>query len=429
MIQFASKFIVSVIFALILVAFFAPTALLVHDFQPQQTWLTFLATDSHLFFYFPTFGLIALVAFFLPALIAFDFYWQHTKLGKARALFIIALAFAASGLSATAILSTANKPAWEIVPAAFYADRGEPSGCAQSGTCERLPVLDAYTNLRKVGQDRGNLKPFVRICSVDTWIDRRIQIGPERLCIASNMATREPKLASDQACCAAQARLVYAINTARANPETGGLAKFSGTPLRILQRRDHTPNRSLTADVHALALPFKLFFFFALLLVSAVISINFKKIKQHYDTHMGGIELGLLIGTPAVLFFPLMSQAFLFGNEALFGDIGHGFFSRLVPWISFAFGLWTMLILLFFYRGRSKQSEIAAKIIGASVGVITLIKYEAIIALLMKIIGVGADWTVLAAVALLSIMVTIFAAWKIATATSTEDLPDTKPVT
>lgn len=418
--RLAPKIIVTLFFVLIAAAFFAPTLFLYQEFQASDAWLTFLATDSHLFFYFPTFGLIALVAFFLPTLVALDFYWQHSRLGKTRVAIMVALAFAVSGLAAMAILSATNKPAWEIVPATLYDDKGEPADCATSGTCQRLSILDAYTNLRTVGQDRGNLKPFVRHCAVDRWIDERVQVGPNRLCIASTIAKTEPDLTSDQSCCAAQASLVKAINVARATPDETPLQHYLGTPLRFLQFQSADPKRSLTADVHAAALPFKLFFFIVLFLTSIAITLNFSKITTHYKNQLTGIELGLLVGTPAVLFFPLMSQAFLFGNEALFGDIGHGIFSRLVPWLSLAFGLWTMLILLFFYRGKNKESEMAAKIIGACVGAITLIKYDAIIALLMKFLGVGAHWTVLLTVAVLSVVVTIFAGWKIFVSSDTQ---------
>lgn len=417
----APKIIVSLFFVLIAIAFLAPTLALHQEFQAQDAWLTFLATDSHLFLYFPTLGFIALAAFFLPTLVALDFYWQYSKLGKTRVALTMAAAFVISGFAAIAILSAENKPAWEITPATLYNDEAKPAGCALSENCQRLSIVGAYTNLRTVGKDRGNLKPFVRYCSVDTWIDEKVQVGPERLCIASTLADVNPQLSTDQVCCASQAKLVAAINAARTIPTAIPYPQYSDTPLRILQRGSSNPSRSYTADIHAAALPFKLFFFFVLLLASLAITLNFSKITDHYRAYLPGIEFGLLVGTPAVLFFPLMSQAFLFGNEALFGDMGHGIFSRLVPWLSLAFGLWTMLILLFFYRGRNKESELAAKIIGACLGAITLIKYEAIVSLLMKVVGVGAHWTVLLGVLTTAVFLTLFSGWKIATATKLDE--------
>ena len=394
-------------------SFFATTLILAWEFWDEGTWVDFLAIDSHLFVFFPAFGVIALVAFYLPAAAFFDLYWHRLRWGKMRFVLGFSLAVAASWALASAILSSANKPIWDIPQQTLASDRGMPAGCAEGGgnSCTRLPLLGALGNLRTVSQSRQSIRPFIRQCVKDPLIDRAARKGPDRFCLAATPMSGTPVLLDDASCCKAQDALIRAIGEMSDDRPARDFVSVLKSPLRIFERLNGHAGTSLTGDVHALLLPLKGLFFLTLLGISFFLTMHFDELQEFYAEYLPGIEAGVLIGTFAVLFFPLMSQAFLLANEALVGVAGLGFFSQIVPFLSLAFGMWTLLIMLFFFRGRNKETEIAGKILGAALGVVTLIQYEAIVGFLVRAIGAGADETGLVAIGLVGVGLALFARW------------------
>jgi hypothetical protein len=164
---------------------------------------------------------------------------------------------------------------------------------------------------------------------------------------------------------------------------------------------------SRTGLLHGLLLPLKVMFLLVLVAISILMTVHLRKIEQLYMPYLVRMETGLLIGTFATLFFPLMSQAFLQSVDAMVGDLGRGNFSNIVPIMSFAFGVWTILILLYFYRRRDKEAELFAKIGGAAAGIVALVQYEVIVDFLVRTIGSGADWYVVVAAAMAAPVVSI----------------------
>ena len=59
-------------------SFLATTAVLAHEFW-ESGWFDFVTTDSHLFLFFPTFGIVALLAFYTPSCTLTDLYWHHVR--------------------------------------------------------------------------------------------------------------------------------------------------------------------------------------------------------------------------------------------------------------------------------------------------------------------------------------------------------------
>ncbi len=415
---FGSRLFVFVIFVALGLSFLATTATLAWEFWDNNRWVEFLAMDSHLFIFFATFAIIALVAFYLPSCAIVDIYWHHVKFGKLRFTLGFIVVLAASWLIACGILQGRNKPVWEIAPAVLLADQGEPAGCADtSGPCERLPLMRAIENLREVSQARSNLKVFVRKCRLDGLVAASAQTGPDRLCVASTPYTTSPPLQSDAECCKAQERLVKAVHTAHYGSNADPAPEMDHTlllPLKILLWDAETSRMSLTAAVHALFLPFKVFFLLTLVAICLLLTFRFRTIEQKYAASLFKIEIGVLIGTFATLFFPLMSQAFLLSNEVLVGDFGYGNFSAIVPTMSFLFGVWTLLILLFFYRRRDKEVEIFGKISGAAAGIVALLQYETIVTFLVRTVGSGAHWSVIAALVTLAAIIAFITMWLIA---------------
>ena len=234
-------------------SFLATTAILAHEFW-NVGWLDFVTTDSHLFLFFPTLGIVALLAFYTPSCALTDLYWHHIPFGKLRFAIGLLLLGALSYLIAAELLASPKRSAWEIAPAALKEDKGEPPGCAliPGGTCQRLPILQALKNLRQVSQTHLGLAEFVRNCDRDVLLEGTPGPESKRFCFASTPLSPTPPLQSDADCCRAQERLTAAISTQVA----------------------HQERRSLTAKVHAWLLPLKVFFLLLLLAISVLLFEN-----------------------------------------------------------------------------------------------------------------------------------------------------------
>ena len=335
-----ARIFVFLVYLLLGLSFLATTAVLAHEFW-ESGWLDFVTMDSHLFLFFPTLGIVALLAFYTPSCALTDLYWHHVPLGRLRFAIGILLLGGASYLIAAELLASPKRSAWEIAPAVLKEDKGEPPGCAlvANGTCQRLPILQALKNLRQVSQTHLGLAEFIRDCDRDVLVEGTS--GPEgkRFCFASTPLSPSPPLQSDADCCRAQERLAAAAS-----------AQFA-----------HQEPRSLTAKVHAWLLPLKVFFLLVLLAISMLLVLRHKAIEQHYKGSMARMEFGVIVGTAAALFFPFMSQAFVQSAEALYGISGRGTFSLITPLLSLAFGAWTLLMVFFFYRRRDKELPVSLR--------------------------------------------------------------------
>lgn len=362
---------VAIIFLAIGASFVATTAVLAWEFW-DDGWIDIMAIDSHLFVFFPTFGLVALAAFYIPAVVFVDHYWRHVAFGKIRFLLGALVLIGISHLIAQSILSSDNRSIWELTPTVLQNDKGAPDDCLTTDgvDCLRLPLQKAVSNLRDFSQNRIGFSAFIRNCEPDELIDRKVTEGPRRFCVATTMLSSKPDLLDDASCCLAQKRLVTTVRDLWANPT----------------------NHSITGRVHAALLPLKVFFLFVLLSISLLLTWRFKAIVEHYQERMTSIEVGLIIGTIATLFFPLMSQAFLQSLTVLAGSSGQGTFSEIVPVMSGAFGVWAFLIIIYFFRSDGDNTELLTKIGSAAAGGIALVQYERVVAYLVWAIGSGAQW-------------------------------------
>lgn len=387
-------------------SFIATTSILAKEFWADDVWLDFLTVDSHLFLFFPIGGIIALAAFYLPSCAIVDLYWNHLTLGRLRFLLGMIVIVAASWGVATMILSSKNKTMWSIAPQTLLSDKGQPENClAKDGDCNRVPLITAVKNLREVSKSRQSLGPLVRTCKFDPLIERTSQEGPKRYCIVTTPYSPRPVLKTDDECCSAQKLFLKKVADLQSPEGLGAGAGFVQKvllPAKIFETRAASSNLSLTGLVHGLFLPLKVFFLLVLVAMSVLMTVHFRKIAEIYKPYLLRIETGLLIGTFAVLFFPLMSQAFLQSVDAMVGDLGRGNFSNIVPVMSFLFGVWTLLILLYFYRRGDREAEILAKVGGAAGGIVALLQYQSIVDFLVSTVGSGAEWYIIVATALLA---------------------------
>ena len=363
---------VFLVFAALGASFLAATVTLWWEFK--DAWLDFAALDSHLFIFFPTLGLVALVAFYIPSVLFTDLYWRHIRFGKTR-FFVGALVVAAASYwVAGVLLDNPRRSYWEGAPQVVTADAGEPAGCAQRGEpCERLPMLLAVHNLREVSRNRLGLDALIRNCGTghkDALVERVQTLEKRRFCLASTPLSAAPALQGDPECCKAQSLLAAA---ARANYINGA-------------------TRSLTSEVHAILLPLKVFFLLVVFTISILLALHHRKVEQHYKAYLPQMEIGLFVGALCILFFPIMSEAFLHTSDVLNGTAGRGTFSATVPVISLLSMIWVLLIGLFFYRRNSEGKLVTVgRIAGMLASNIGIIKYNLVVTIFVLAFGAGAS--------------------------------------
>lgn len=350
-------------------SFIAVPAVLVWEFGPERA-MTFATFDSHLFLFFPTLGLVALAAFFLPSCAFVDMYWRHISFGPLRFLVGLVIIGAAAAHIAFGLSSNPHRSVWDIKPATLEADKSEPAGCGTAERpCERIALIEGVSNLRAVSQRRLGVREFYRACQPEPLIGSDGNEEVKRFCFASTLLSATPLLSTDTECCHAQQRYQSTIDELYLDPT----------------------QQSITGRIHKLLLPGKVFFLFILLAISILLTVRHGGVKRHYPERIGRIEVGVLVGAAAMIFFPLMSQAYVQSADALFGVQQRGGFRSIVPLMSFLFGAWAMLLLLFSFRQHDQDLELAAKLAGVAASTIAVFKYDILVSIIVRYLGSGAD--------------------------------------
>ena len=130
-----ARVIVAVVYVCLGLSFLASTGLLIWEFQDTD-WQLMVLAHSHLFFFFPVFGILALSAVYVPSVVFADLYWRHLRYGKAR--FLVGLVVLATVSWAVAKwLDRPPRALWEVSPQALVADKGDPPGCDGARSEER----------------------------------------------------------------------------------------------------------------------------------------------------------------------------------------------------------------------------------------------------------------------------------------------------
>lgn len=318
--HFGSRLFVAVLFSLLALAFWAVTIQLYLEFghdasvwglhksapdlnaitaslraHDNEIWFLLLTHYSDLFLFFPVFGTIALIAFFTPACVFVDMYWntarlepdQRIPLSRLRFLVGLIVALAASFSLANYVQGGKERTLWQLKPEVLKTDRGE--ACTNGQSCARVAFLDALANLRRTSRERVTLYDLGRACTDDWFVDPPRPIRPPRYCPVSTNILGKPETlkgtwVDDRTCCAAQQRFDAAVKAKYANPA----------------------NRSQTNTFEAALWPAHMFFLLILLALSALLAFRRNRVEELYPTYSNAIDRGVLIGTMAMVFLPLM---------------------------------------------------------------------------------------------------------------------------
>src|SRR5262245_6601808 len=350
-----ARIFVAVIFVIFAASFITSTGLLIYEFRALD-WLTMIVAHSHLFFFYPVFGLLALIAFFLPAVILTQLYWNHVAYGKAR---FVAGAVVLAGLAYAAAWSLDKEPRalYEVSPAALLADRGEPAK-------GRAAMLDALGTLRDTAQNRFGLSSFGRSCVSDPLLEVPDEMLKARYCFPAK------KNLNGEACCSVQ-------------------AAFAKTVLRLQQ---NPATQSLTGKLDGLVfLPIKTFFILVVIAIAVLLALWRDRIDRYYNEKVSAMERGVIIGGFAMLFWLAMDYGYQQTANVLFGRQMAGPQLRL----SLVLVPWALFLLFYFLRRLGKQGEIIGQISGVVFAGVAVLRYEQLNDWVVRLFGIGADQWVL----------------------------------
>ena len=355
---------VGLVFLILGLSFIATTATLYHEFKETE-WFAFAAFYSHLFVFFPTFGIVALIAFYIPACVLLDMYWKYVRFGIPRLLIGAILVAGASYFIAEEIRKGDVPVLWGLSPAVLKADKGSiiPDCNPQLQSCKRVPVLEAVKTVRQESQNRVGLSAFARDCSPDPLLPRPASLLEKRYCFVTKTHT------TAEQCCNAQKAFTLSLKDLY-KPEV----------------------KSLTEEIHILLLPLKVFFLLILLIIGIMLATWRRTVDTKYTNYLSYIERGLIIGAFVMLVWPVTNHAFLQSQNVLYGTFSGGIYATISPVLSFLFGAWALALLFFFFRSLEKDIEAVGKVAGVIGSAIAILKYEEIIDYAVRFAGSGAHY-------------------------------------
>ena len=330
-----------------------------------------VAAHSHLFFFFPVFGILALAAFYLPSVIFVDLYWRHLPYGKLR--FLIGLV-AMAGLAY--IVSTSCSISRRALSGRYRRTRSPPTRASHEAAVAAPvggpPTLAVLANLRKEGQNRLGLSKFARTCEVDPMLEVPEEMDKERHCFP---ATAKLK---GNACCEVQRRFRAEISNLQADPR----------------------QRSLSGTYDQIFLPLKTFFMVIVVAIGGLLAFQRDQIDRHYGELVHTLERGVIIGGLAMLFWPIMDYGYQQTANVLFGRLEAGTQLR----FSLVIVPWALLLLFYFLRRLGKQGEMIGQIAGVVTAAVAVLRFEDLNDWAVRLLGIGTNMWIIGALIALAVV-------------------------
>ncbi|MEO1205535.1 MAG: hypothetical protein AAFV45_04320 [Pseudomonadota bacterium] len=328
-----AKLFVGVVFTILGLSFVATTAVLYYEFGTPElgdTWWKIATFYSHLFIFFPTFGIVALVAFFIPASAFVDMYWRHVPLGVMRFVIGLVLVVIASLHISEIVAKGDLRSMWEVKPEVLIADAGTPAGClTDQQSCVRVPVFAALKDVWQKSSQRLGMARFVRDCKPDPLIEAPPEQTALRYCFAMQEKVDAPT------CCQAQKSFGRALSMMHLEPG----------------------NRSLTESVHKALLPLKVFFLLVILVIALLLIFWRHSLPRNYPNRIEKIQRGVLVGALMMMFLPLMNMAFLQSSGLVYGTELDSNYRSISPYLVGTTLGWSLLILFFFFHETDKNER------------------------------------------------------------------------
>ncbi len=377
---------VFIIFAILGVSFWATTIFLFMEFADHskpvafngELWFTLLTHYSDLFIFFPLFGTVALIAFYTPACVFVDMYWnierqQDDAIPQSRLRFVFWFIVIAAFSFAIAVATheSPERSLWQLKPEVLEADKGEGCSGAQCGT--RVSFIDGIENVRKLSRERLKITDLSRNCDPDKFIAPPKEPPPNRYCAASAKIEGSGKSLKtswldDRACCNAQ----FAYDKA------------------VKATHKVASNRSRTDALQEQLWPLNIFFLMVLLVISVLLALRRSRIEAYYADCARSIDRGVIIGVLAVAFLAVMNRSFLEATQLLHGASGAASTHRGPDTFIVLFSIWALLILFSFVHPANKQAELVSRFLGVAASVLFVFNADTITNYGVRYLGAGA---------------------------------------
>jgi hypothetical protein len=353
---------VAIAFVVLGASFLVSSGLLLWEFRDVAA-STLLVAHSHLFVFFPIFGVLVLIAFYLPCVVFTDLYWHRLGYGKLRFLGGLGVVLLVSW-GVYLWLDAPPRQLWEVSPRALLADAGEPSGCQSAeSACRRAPLLATLGQLREAARTRIGLVKFARSCVVDKMLEPQEDADKERFCFPALRQLR------GAACCEVQRRYADAVAQLQADRS----------------------QRSLSGTYDPVFLFLKIFFVLIIITLGPLLARWRGMIDRHYRALVPAIERGMIVGGLAMLFWPVMDYGYQETNDALFGRTNAGPQLRL----SLVIAPWVLLMLFYFLRRLGKQGELIGRVAGIITAGVAVLRSEELNDWAVRVLGIGTEpWIV-----------------------------------
>ena len=390
-----ARWFVGLVFTALGLSFLISTGTVLVEFpDPERTFI--LASNSNLFIFFPTLGLVALAAFYVPSVIFTDLYWSRLKYGRQRFLLGCIVVAAASVLLSEYMNSTDRRPIWEIAPTWLAQDHMRPD------TCERRPgaschpsLIGATRDLRKQAEQRVQLSPLVRDCKPDPLLERPSTYDTARHCFPAHA-----KLGSD-ACCKLQNDLLVQTLGTWSKPELKSSAAYFD---------------------RLLFLPLKTFFVLVLILIGLFLIRWKARLVEFYRPFLPAMERGLQIGALAMLPWLVMDYGNQQVSDLLYGPAG-GFPIRL----SLVLLPWAMLLAAYFADRIQVELVRLVQLASGVLSAVAILNYRDVFDWSAKALGVSAPKINFIVVIVVSVAALIYLSRWIPGAIRGEDKGDHEP--
>lgn len=352
-----AKLFAGIVFGLLGLAFIASSALLYVEFR-DHGWGTLALAHSHLFLFFPTFGILALFAFHLPSAVFVHLYWYTVPYGKLRFLHGCVWAVAISWAASYFLLGEYSTPrhVWEVAPQVLDRDAGDSFKCG-TATCERLPVLAAVGSLRDSARTPVPLAKLGRKCTADRLIEPADDFLKERWCVPAGR-----KLTGRQCCDVQAAMSKFVTDKVIAQNARSNLAKLDPY-LQVL----------------------KAFFIVVVMVIGLLLLIWRVRIQRIYSDLARQIDWHVMIGAGALLLWPIMDYAYQDAANALYGRWEDGAQLRL----SLVVGPWLAVILYYFLQRFARRVEVLGQILGVAGGLLAILARDELRDVATRMTGIG----------------------------------------
>jgi hypothetical protein len=352
----ATRVAVTIVFAILYLAFLAETGVLVQEFGASGLALRLASLDSQNFIFFPLAGLLALVAFWQPAVLLVDAMWRgQLKYGRIVLGGSLLAALIGAWLISGAFDSSAARSVFEISPKALTADNGAP---ATEDAPPLAPVTEVLARMRILSGVDDGLGEYQAQCDRE-WLQYSVAAEVEMLCFPAG------ERLSVRDCCTAKAAFRQHLNMLAAE----------------------APSR--TATVHDWVMPVKVFFLLLLLGIGILLVQYRKGLERLHGMTPSGISFGLALGGAVMLIWPLLNAAYLQTMALLTASGSASAYTVVAPLVALGFGVWTLLLVFFHLRSYPSQIEYAAKIGGFIAAAVGVFRYEEITNYLARTLGVG----------------------------------------